>query len=112
MSEITEAAERLLNEESRHFHVRNGSEDLAVDCADVLTVARFVLDGEREVARVQARGDVLAGVVRYYLENMHTSDAHPDDLAAALHDWEAAAFAAPTTAAGGSADPDSGGRGE
>jgi hypothetical protein len=30
----------------------------------------------------------LAGIVRYYLENAHTSDAHFDDLAETLNDWD------------------------
>lgn len=44
--DVRAAAERLIDHEDRHIHIRNGSEDVAVDCADILTVARFVLTGD------------------------------------------------------------------
>lgn len=50
---------------------------------------------QAEVARLRKAGDQLAGMVRYYLENMHSSDAHPDDLAAAMTDWDTERAALP-----------------
>lgn len=65
MSEdVRQAAVRLADHYSRHIHCRDGIEDVAINCDDVESVARFALEAaDRQAAlRHQLEGVEVQGI--------------------------------------------------